>query len=58
MLQKTINALKNAQQPVAAPQQAPAIDEAALRQILDRLAQLEAALDNLSNEFAKWVKEI
>jgi len=34
------------------------LDEAALREILDRLAALENKMMNMENEFARWYKDI
>ena len=34
------------------------IDEGALKQIYEKLAELEGRLANLENEFARWMKEM
>ena len=57
MLTKTINQLKNQQTTVTPQAPSPGIDEATLRDILDRLANLENGLMDLRNEFSRWLKE-
>ena len=57
MLQKTINSIKN--QPVpSAPMPQSNIDENLIRQMLDRIANLENELMALKDEFSNWSKQL
>ena len=56
LLSKSIDGLRRTPiQPI--PDQNPGIDEETLRNILDRIANLENELENFKNEFGRWVKE-
>lgn len=57
VLQKTINSIRN-QPPQAAPAPHSNIDENLIRQMLERIANLENELLALKDEFANWSKQL
>lgn len=57
MLQKTINSLRNQPSP-SAPVQQSNIDENLIRQMLDRITNLENEMLALKDEFANWSKQL
>jgi archaellum component FlaC len=58
MLSKTMNSLRNQQTVHAQPAQNSGIDEGALREIAERLANLENQLMDFKAEFQRWIKDI
>ena len=53
-----MNSLRNQPSPQMQQPSTGGIDEATLREILDRLAALENELMNMKNEFSRWYKDI
>ena len=57
MLSKSVNSLRTQhQQPVQQVQQS-GVDEGMVREIIERLQNVENELMNFKNEFSRWVKE-
>ena len=57
MLQKSINTLRSQPSPQQPVQQNNGIDEGLIRQILERIANLEQEMMGLKDEFSRWIKE-
>jgi hypothetical protein len=57
LLSKSIQGQRQTPIQQSMPEGNMGIDEDTLRNILDRIANLENELDNFKNEFGRWVKE-